>query len=204
MLVNASGVPVAAPAGLTFPADGTFSYNTANGSVTFYYRIDTGTWTDGATTADMSADSNIATVTISVPPPPDVTVPVVSITCRPRRRSGRQTAKSCPSRFRARQPMSVAASPAFQRGSHRRIPADRPDPDEVFTFTVTAPVMNTPALKWNASTGAFSLVVQLTASRLGSDTNGRKYDLTGLRHRQGGQHRAADASVSVTAHDKSK
>ena len=37
--------------------------------------------------------------------------------------------------------------------------------------------MNTPALKWNASTGAFSLVVQLTASRLGSDTNGRKYDL---------------------------
>ena len=52
-----------------------------------------------------------------------------------------------------------------------------PDPDEVFTFTVTAPVMNTQAFKWNASTGAFSLVAQLTASRLASDTNGRKYDL---------------------------
>ena len=65
VLVNASGVPVPKPAGLTFPGDGTFSYDTANGPITFHYRIDTGTWTDGSTTADMSADSNIAMVTIS-------------------------------------------------------------------------------------------------------------------------------------------
>ena len=79
VLVNASGVPVAtAPTGLTFSADGTFTYLTANGSFTFYYRIDTGTWTDGTTTADMSADSNVAMVTISVPPPPDSTESVVS------------------------------------------------------------------------------------------------------------------------------
>ena len=38
----------------------------ANGSRTFYYRIDTGVWTDGAATADMSLDSNVAAVTLTV------------------------------------------------------------------------------------------------------------------------------------------
>jgi len=66
VIVNASGVPVAAPPGLSVNADGTFSYAAANGSRTFYYRIDTGVWTDGAATADMSLDSNVAAVTLTV------------------------------------------------------------------------------------------------------------------------------------------
>ena len=179
VLVNASGVPVPTPTRPSpSPATARFRINTANGPLTFYYRIDTGTWTDGSTTADMSADSNIAMVTISVPPPADGTNPVVSIpiTVTPTT-IWSPNGKKLPVTLSGRATDVGTGIASFQGGSHRRIPAESPDPDEVFTFTVTAPVMNTPALKWNASTGAFSLVVQLTASRLGSDTNGRKYDL---------------------------
>jgi hypothetical protein len=59
-------VTVAAPPGLTLNANGTFSYAAASGSLTFYYRIDTGVWTDGGATADTSPDSNVAKVTITV------------------------------------------------------------------------------------------------------------------------------------------
>jgi hypothetical protein len=69
VIVNAAGVPVATPAGLTFPGNGTFSYNTANGPLTFYYLIDTGSWTDGTATESMSADSNVAKVTITLTAP---------------------------------------------------------------------------------------------------------------------------------------
>jgi len=65
VIVNASGVPVAAPAGLTINPDGkTFSYNAASGSTSFYYKVDTGKWTDGVT--KMSLDSAPALVTITV------------------------------------------------------------------------------------------------------------------------------------------
>jgi len=66
VLTNAQGVPVAPPAGLTFNANGTLSYLGANGSRDIYYRIDTGVWTDGTTTADMSPDSNVVRVRLIV------------------------------------------------------------------------------------------------------------------------------------------
>ena len=39
------------------------------GTVSFYYKVSTGTWTDGVTSVPMSADSNVAAVTITVTPP---------------------------------------------------------------------------------------------------------------------------------------
>lgn len=64
VLVDASGVPVAPPPGLTFNENGTLSYLAANGGRVIYYRIDTGVWTDGSTTVDMSPDSNVGKVTL--------------------------------------------------------------------------------------------------------------------------------------------
>jgi hypothetical protein len=64
LLVNASGTPVAPPPGLTFRADGSFTRISNGAQLVFYYRIDTGTWTDGVFTADMSPDSNVAKVTV--------------------------------------------------------------------------------------------------------------------------------------------
>ena len=92
LLVNADGTPAAAPPGLTFPGDGTFSYTAARGPVSFYYKIDTGVWTDGTHTSDMSADSNVAKVTITVP---DSIKPVVSNLWWRRPSSGRRAAGSC-------------------------------------------------------------------------------------------------------------
>ena len=46
-LVDASGAPVSAPAGLTFNSNGTFTYQLKQGAITFFYKIDPGTWTDG-------------------------------------------------------------------------------------------------------------------------------------------------------------
>ena len=37
--------------------------------MSFYYKVSTGTWTDGVTSVPMSADSNVAAVTITVTPP---------------------------------------------------------------------------------------------------------------------------------------
>jgi len=70
VLVNASGVPIAPPPGLTFPGNGSFTYLAVNGPLTFYYRIVTGTWSDGGSAVGMSPDSNVAPVTILPPGPP--------------------------------------------------------------------------------------------------------------------------------------
>ena len=62
LLVDASGAPVSAPAGLTFNSNGTFTYVLKQGAITFFYKIDPGKWTDGTT--DISPDSAVVSVTI--------------------------------------------------------------------------------------------------------------------------------------------
>ena len=67
----------------------------------------------------------------------------------------------------------------------------------------------TPGLTYNAGTGQFSLVVQLTASRLGSDKNGRVYTLL-VRPKDGAGNLGAwvpspgQPPLTVTAHDQGK
>ena len=150
----------------------------------------------------MSADSNIAMVTISVPPPVDGTSPVVQIpiTVTPTT-IWSPNGKKLPVTLSGKATDVGTGIASFRVEVIDEYQPNHPDPDEIFTFTVTGPMMNTPTLKWNASTGAFSLVVQLTASRLGSDTNGRKYDLRVCATDKAGNV-GCGQSVSVTAHDK--
>jgi len=193
--VNASGVPLAtAPTGLTFSADGTFTYLKVNGSLTFYYRIDTGAWTDGTNTADMSADSNVAMVTVTVPPPPDSTKPVVSgLTLNPLT-IWSPNGKKLPVTISGKATDTGSGVASISLDVEDEYNLDEPD----VTYAIGAP-----GLTYNPATGAFSLVVQLTASRLGNDKDGRKYSLTvRATDRQGNV--GVGPTVSVTAHDKSK
>jgi hypothetical protein len=198
VLVNASGVPVAKPAALTFPGDGTFSWDTANGSITFYYRIDTGTWTDGKTTVDMSADSNVATVTISAPVPPETVKPEVTVTSITPETIWSPNGK----------PVAVTikgtASDASGIATIRVKVNDEYGPNNP-DFTLNFP-------QTGATSVSFSVVVNLTASRLGSDKDGRKYELTvcaldkALPTPNEGCDHLPDGSPriwTVTAHDKS-
>ena len=67
VIVDAFGNPASSPDGLEFLGDaGAFRYDTSAGSVTFYYIIDPGDWTDGTNEAPMSADSNVARVDITL------------------------------------------------------------------------------------------------------------------------------------------
>ena len=64
--VDASGDPSSVP-GLSFSGSpGQFAYDRTFGSVTFKYRVDAGTWTDGVNEAPMSPLSNVVTVTIDL------------------------------------------------------------------------------------------------------------------------------------------
>jgi hypothetical protein len=64
--VDADGDPLQVP-GLSFTgAGGEFEYDRSYGSVTFDYRVDAGTWTDGVNAVPMSDLSNLATVTIKL------------------------------------------------------------------------------------------------------------------------------------------
>jgi hypothetical protein len=68
VIVDADGNEVALPPGLSLDPDvsGAFTYDPSQGSVEFYYKIDTGMWSDTVNEVPMSADSNIAMVTITL------------------------------------------------------------------------------------------------------------------------------------------
>ena len=192
VLVNSSGVPVPAPTGLTFGSNGSFSYLTVNGPLTFYYRIDTGLWTDGTNSADMSADSNVALVTISVPPPPDSTKPALAgLTVTPST-IWSPNGKKLPVTISGRATDTGNGLASISLDVEDEYNLDEPD----VTYAIGAP-----GLTYNPTTGAFSFVVQLTASRLGSDKDGRKYSLTvKATDRQGNV--GIGPTMTVTAHTR--
>jgi hypothetical protein len=193
VLVNSAGVPVSTPAGLTFNANGTFSYNTAGGSLTFYYRIDTGTWTDGTTTVDMSPDSNVAKVTITVPPPADGEAPKVTIT------------SVTPSVIWSPNGKKVAVTVTGTATDN--VGVTKLALDVVDEYGQDQPHMewppNSTTVSYNTATGKFSFVVSLTASRLGNDKDGRMYTLT-VSAKDSAGNTGTGAPVRVTAHDQSK
>jgi len=67
--------------------------------------------------------------------------------------------------------------------------------------TITWPP-NSAGVTYNTTTGQFSFTVSLTASRLGSDKNGREYTLTVTAVDNKGN-QGTSAPVRVTAHDQS-
>jgi hypothetical protein len=197
LLVDSLGVPVATPpAGLTFPGDGTFSYNMANGSITFYYRIDTGEWTDGKTKADMSLDSNVAKVTIALPPSADTTGPTFDqlavtplVIWSP---NGKKVTVTVSGKVTdlGSGIASVLLTVADEYG------LDQP-----------APRLLTPGAGLTCTSGAqscsLSVTYQLTASRKGGDKDGRTYTITAVAKDVVGN-TTVGPTLSVTAHDQSK
>jgi hypothetical protein len=157
---------VAKPAALTFPGDGTFSWNTAGGSITFYYRIDTGTWTDGKTTVDMSPDSNVAKVTITKGSN-DTTPPVITN-------------------------LAVSRSTIWSPAGNKvlvMVTGNALDPESgISNFTVDVVdeyhlyephlSFSLGSATYSKATGTFALQVGLPATKNASDTNGRTYTLT--------------------------
>jgi hypothetical protein len=190
VLTDASGVPLAGPPpGLIFPTlpgDGAFSYNTANGSITFYYRIDTGTWTDGEAVEDMSPDSNVAQVTISVPPPADSTAPILTgPTVTP-------TLIWSPNGKKIN--VTITGTASDPESGISKIVLDVID-----EYKVDQPHMEIN----NPTTATFTFVVPLTASRNGNDKDGRKYTII-VKAINGAGLVTTATPLSVTAHDKSK
>jgi hypothetical protein len=203
VLVSASGAPVTAPAGLTFGGNGGFSYNTAGGTLTFYYRIDTGVWTDGTATADMSPDSNIAKVTITAPlppPPQDVTAPKwTSLTVSPNTiwsPNGKKVAVTVKGTVTDNDNASESGIASVYLTVTDEYGLDRP-----------APQLLKPGSGLTCTTGARScsltVTYQLTASRNGSDKDGRLYTIKALAKDVAGNE-TLGPTLSVTAHDQSK
>ena len=182
---GADAVPLLSPpTGLTFnTVTGAFSYNTANGSITFYYRIDTGTWSDGETEVAMSDDSNIATVTISAPDTTAPTLTIASIT---------PTIIWSPNGKKVN--VTVTGTAVDLQSGIKKITLDVVD-----EYGVDQPHLEIN----NPTTSAFTFVVPLTASRLGSDKNGREYTIT-VKAINGANLVTTAAPLRVTAHDKSK
>ena len=203
VLVSASGAPVPAPAGLTFGGNGGFSYNPAGGTLTFYYRIDTGVWTDGTATADMSPDSNIAKVTITAPlppPPQDVTAPKwTSLTVSPSTiwsPNGKKVAVTVKGTVTDNDNARESGIASVYLTVIDEYGLDRP-----------APQLLTPGSGLTCTAGARScsltVTYQLTASRNGSDKDGRLYTIKALA-KDVAANETLGPTVSVTAHDQSK
>ena len=191
ILTNAGGTPLStAPAGLTFRSDGSFDYLTANGSLTFYYKVDTGKWTDGVT--DMSLDSNVATVTISIP---DTSAPTVAgVTVNPAviwSPNGKKVAVTIAGKATDLGGSGVASIFVNVEDEY-----NLDEPDQQFVVGVNGFQLG--------ADGSFTVVVQLTASRLGSDKDGRKYTIRVSATDGAGNVGPESAPVTVTAHDQSK
>jgi len=191
ILVNAAGAPVSAPAGLTFNSNGTFSYTTSRGSITFYYKIDPGKWTDGVT--DISPDSNVASVTISIVDrvPPTIT----NLTVNP-------TTIWSPNGKAV--PVTISGTATDTGGSGvGSIVIDVEDEYNAAENRVNNPhdVDYEIAVQGD---GPFSTTISLVASRTGNDKDGRKYTIyVGAKDKSGNIGWAVN-TLTVTAHDQSK
>ena len=197
ILVDAGGAPIGGVPGLTLNANGSFTYNTSFGAVTFYYEVDTQKWTDGTT--DMSPDSNVAMVTISIP---DVLAPTITnLAVSPATiwsPNGKKVAVTLTGIATDTGGSGLASILLDVEDEYN---LDEPDGEYIVGVT--------PGLTYNPGTGAFSLTFQLTASRLGSDKNGRVYTLR-VQPKDGAGNLGAwvpppgQPPLTVTAHDQSK
>ena len=180
---------VGVPSGLTFNSNGTYTYIPTYGSVTFCYKVNTGKWTDGVT--NMSPDSNVALVTITVPDGTGPTVTGVTVSpaviWSPNGKKVNVTISGTATDLGGSGVASISLNVEDEYN------LDEPDK----TYVVGTDVQL-------SSTGAFQIVVALTASRNGSDKDGRKYTLTLHATDGAGNVGAETAPVSVTAHDQSR